>query len=273
MALTATLGEQGLGAGFKSVESEVKLRVTSTILITGATGGLGLALAKAYAPTSRLLLVGRKPLSELEDNLFSAETYCQADLSKPDSAEIVAAFLEHQAITELELLIHNAGQGYYGKPETQSAENIDQLLNVNLHAPMLLTHKLLPHLKKAKGKLVFISSISANLPAADYAVYSATKAALGGFARNLRLELGPSVHVQTLYPGAIRTEMHAKSGVPAGKYNPETFPSVEEIAQQVMRAVETDVPEVTLGFSNRLLRTAGRTFASSLDAVLRMMRR
>lgn len=239
------------------------------VLITGATSGLGLALAKAYAPTSRLVLVGRKPLGDLGSDLFSPETYCQCDLSKPNCAEVVAAFLEARGITELELLIHNAGLGFYGKPETQSAESIDQLLNVNLHAPMLLTHKLLTHLKKAKGKLVFISSISADLPAADYAVYSATKAALGGFARNVRLELGDSVGVQTLYPGAIRTEMHAKSGVPAGKFKPETFPSVEDVAQQALKAIASDAPNVTLGIGNKLLRAAGHYFSGPLDLVLR----
>jgi len=194
-------------------------------------------------------------------------------LSKPDCAEVIAAFLERHGIDNLELLIHNAGLGYYGKPETQSAESIDELLNVNLHAPMLITHKLLPYLKKAGGKLVFISSISADLPAADYAVYSATKAALGGFARNLGLELGDAVRVQMLYPGAIRTDMHAKSGVPAGKFKPETFPSVEEVAQQAVRAISTDAPNVTLGFSNKLLRAAGRYLAAPLDTVVRMIGR
>lgn len=247
--------------------------MTPTILITGATSGLGLALARAYAPSSSLILLGRKPLSELEDDLFTPNTYFPCDLSKPDCAEVVAGFLERQNITGLDLLIHNAGLGYYGKPEAQSTESIDQLLHVNVHAPLLLTYKLLPYLKRVKGKLVFISSISANLPAADYAVYSATKAALGGFARNVRLELGNAVRVQTLYPGAIRTEMHAKSGVPAGKFKPETFPTAEEVAQQVLRAITTDAPELTLGTGNKLLRAAGRYFSAPLDTILRMTRR
>lgn len=246
---------------------------TPTLLITGATSGLGLALARLYTSKARPILVGRKPLSDLDDPLFNSETYCQCDLSKPDCAEVVEAFLDARGVTSLDSLIHNAGLGYYGEPAQQSAASIDELLQVNLYAPISLTHKLFPQLKKVRGKVVFISSISADLPAADYAVYSATKAALGGFARNLRLELGGSVRVQTLYPGAIRTDMHAKSGVPEGKFKLEGFPSVEKVAQQAVQAIEKDAPDVTLGFGNKFLRAAGHYFSTPLDTVLRLARR
>ena len=121
---------------------------TKTVLITGATGGLGLELARCYAPRARLVLVGRKPLAELNDALFTSQNYCRCDLSSPNCDEVVASFLEKANITKLDLLIHNAGVGYYGEVAAQSAESVDELLNVNTVAPIRLTHAPAALLKK-----------------------------------------------------------------------------------------------------------------------------
>lgn len=238
-----------------------------TILITGATSGIGLALARLYKD-SRLILLGRTPLAQLEDTLFTAQTYCQCDLSRADCAEHLRAFLSSQGINKLELVIHNAGVGYYGPPQGQPDASINQLLAVNLHAPLTLTHALLPLMQQG-SKLVFISSVAADLPVADYAVYGATKAALAGFARNLRLELSPNIQVQTIYPGAVATAMHAKSGVPAGTFNTESFPSAEQVARQIKKAIAGRRAEVTLGFSNRVGRQLGRHFPNLVTFLLR----
>jgi short-subunit dehydrogenase len=89
--------------------------MTRTIMITGATSGIGLALARQYAAEgARLLLLGRRPLAELPADLFTAENYCQADLAAPDVAEITDRFCAERSIFQLDLLIHNAGIGFYG---------------------------------------------------------------------------------------------------------------------------------------------------------------
>jgi short-subunit dehydrogenase len=242
--------------------------VPKTVLITGATSGLGIELAKLYAPSSRLILFGRKPLSKLNDKLFHDHAYCHCDLSKPNCAEVVIETLEVEGITELDLLIHNAGVGYYGRFFKQPDTSVDELLAVNLYAPVRLTHALLPHLKKTKGKVIFISSVAANLPVANYSVYGATKAALSGFARNLRLEQS-DVRVQTIYPGAIRTEMHSKSG--AKHLAQKKFSSAERVAKQVVTAINTNKAEATLGFSSQLLRNAGYYATSLTDFLARSL--
>jgi uncharacterized protein len=242
--------------------------VSKTVLITGATSGLGLELAKLYAPSSRLLLLGRKPLSKLTDSLFHDHAYCQCDLSKPNCAEVVLEWLEIEGITSLDLVIHNAGVGYYGHLLRQSDKSIDELLAVNLYAPIRLTHALLPRLKKAKGKLIFISSIAANLPVAKYSVYGSSKAALSGFARNLRLELN-DVSVQTIYPGAIQTDMHRKSG--ATTLNTKNFPSAEKVAQKIVKAIATNKSEITIGFTNRVVRNVGYYASRFTDFIVRMV--
>ena len=246
--------------------------MSRNVLITGATSGLGLALARLYAEDSSLVLIGRRPLAELDDPLFREETYCRCDLALADCGEVIAGWLKDRGIDKLELVIHNAGVGAFGPVDEQTPEEMDKLLEVNLYAPIRLTHALLPSLKRARGKLVFISSVAADLPAPDYAVYSATKAGLSGFARNLRLELGAQVAVQTLYPGAIRTGIHAKSGVPEEQFDLSRFPSPDEVAQQALRAIEHGRPNVTFGLGNKLLRAVGRYSRGPVDSVMRWRR-
>lgn len=240
--------------------------MSKTVLITGATSGLGLELARLYAPDSRLLLLGRKPLSKLSDKLFHDHAYCQCDLSKPNCAEVVKEWLEIEGVTSLDLLVHNAAVGYYGNLIRQSDKSLEELLQTNLYAPIRLTHALLPHLKVAKGKIVFISSVAANLPVAQFSVYGASKAALSSFARNLRLELS-DVHVQIIYPGAIQTEMHSKSG--ATKLHTKNFPSAEGTAKKILSAIVKDQHEVTIGFGNQLVRNVGYYFSRVGDFIAR----
>jgi short-subunit dehydrogenase len=166
----------------------------------------------------------------------------------------VLEWLEIEGMTSLDLAIHNAGVGYYGHLSRQNDKSVEELLAVNLYAPIRLTHALLPRLTKAKGKLVFISSVAANLPVAKYSVYGSSKAALSGFARNLRLEL-TDVSVQTIYPGAIQTDMHRKSG--ATTLDTKNFPSAEKVAQKIVQAIATNKSEVTIGFANQVVRNVG----------------
>lgn len=237
------------------------------LLITGATDGIGLALARQYhIQNERLILVGRKALGELASDFFNADNYCQADLSQPDAASIITAWLDGRQIQTLDLVIHNAGQGWYGDPAQQSPKSVDSLLRVNLYAPLELTHCLLPRLHN--GQVAFISSVAADAPAPLYAVYAATKSALDGFARSLRVEAGGRPIVQVIRLGAARTGMHAKSGVPAGKLKVEKFPSAEATAANILRAIARRKPgSVTIGAGNAILHWAGRHFPALIDTL------
>jgi len=118
-----------------------------TVVITGATDGLGLALARGMAARGdRLILLGRRPLATLDDPLFSVATYCQIDLAAPDCADVLDRFLCERGITAVDLAIQNAGVGSYGPIADQSPECIEELLRVNLQAPLALTYTLLPAL-------------------------------------------------------------------------------------------------------------------------------
>jgi short-subunit dehydrogenase len=233
------------------------------ILITGATSGLGLAMAEQYAQTAgvKLFLTGRQPHAPLS----SPHSYCQADLSQPAAAEAIAHWLAEQGVTHLHRLIHNAAVGQYGDPGSLPAAQILEMVQVNLKAPVALTHTLLPLLQPAGGKIIFVSSVASVLPTADYALYTATKAAVDGLARNLRIELEGKVTVQLLHPGATNTGLHPKIGIPAEKMNWEKFPPAAQVAHHMVQAIEHNQKlHTTIGLGNQLLRQVALTFPRPL---------
>jgi short-subunit dehydrogenase len=232
------------------------------VLITGATGGLGLELAKLYQH-EKLILIGRQPKPESE--LFQKHLYIQCELSQPDAAHYIVSALQQENIQHLDLLIHNAALGYYGHVVNQSKQNLSDLLQVNLYTPVALTHALAKHLHS--GKVVFINSIAAHMAAPDYAVYAASKAALRGFATNLRIE--NKIRVQTIYPGAIQTTFHNKNGVPVGQFKVEKFPEASKVAQDIYKAIQTHKPDVTIGFVNKIAGAAAYYFPRLFDSFVR----
>ena len=238
-----------------------------TVLITGASDGIGLALARLLQlDGARVVGVGRRPPVEVEPALRG--DYCCVDLTQPFAAAVVAEFLRRRSVDVLDLLIHCAGVGSYGPAEDQALETINALLAVNLRAPIALTHALLPTLTRASGRVVFIGSVAAALPVPDYAVYGATKAALEGFARSLRVELRGHVGVQVIHPGATRTGMHAKVGAPLERIGWSRFPPPERVARQIVRAIEKGTPLTTIGLGNQLLRLAGRHLGGAVERVV-----
>lgn len=241
------------------------------VLITGASDGLGLALARSYhAAGARLVLVGRRPINQLDQKLFTSPTYIQTDITHPDATELIYSLLKKQGIHQLDLLIHCAGVGWYGPIANQPPESIDHVLQTNLYAPIALTHTLMPFLLAAHGQIVLIGSIAAGLPVPEYAVYAASKAALAGFARSLRVEMQGRMSVQVIHPGAVRTAMHARSGMPVTQRRWQRFPTPERVAQQIVCAIERKQPVTVLGARNRLAWWAGRNLGWLVERVRSM---
>lgn len=239
-----------------------------TILITGVTGGIGHALALHYAAGgARVLGVGRRPLPPALAGRVDQADYCAVDLARADAAAAVTGFLHRRALAHLDILVHNAAAGWYGPPARQESVAIDQLLQVNLYAPIRLTHELLPMLRAARGTVAFVSSVHSALPTADFAVYTAAKAGLDGFARNLRLEERGAVDVVTLWPGPTRTQMHARSGVPPERVKPARLADPAQVARWMATAIDRRQSQA-MGPANRLLRWLATHFEAPLDALL-----
>lgn len=241
---------------------------TKTILITGATDGIGLAMAQQFHQRGdQLLLLGRQPLSNLSGDLFTSDNYIAANLLQPEAGARVIQFLNEQKIQQIDVLIHNAGTGYYGRLADQPPLSIDSILQVNLHAPIQLTHELLPFLP-LNSQIVFVSSVATNLPAPDYAVYTASKAALEGFVRSFRAEQKGQRLVQLLQPGATRTGLHQKLGISPDRMDWRNFPPADQVAAKMIKAIEAKRPFAVIGASNKLIRWAGKIAPALLDRML-----
>ncbi|MEA2438297.1 MAG: hypothetical protein QOF65_2853, partial [Thermoleophilaceae bacterium] len=168
-------------------------------LVTGASGGLGQAIARHLAGAgAKLVLSGRRAdvLESLAREL-GAEV-APADLSDADSVRALA-----EAHGDVDILVANAGLPASGRLRSFTAEQIDRALDVNLRAPIMLAHALAPAMvARGAGHIVLMSSLSGKAPAPGTSIYSATKFGLRGFAGALRAELhGTGVGVSAIFPG------------------------------------------------------------------------
>jgi short-subunit dehydrogenase len=213
----------------------------STVLLTGATGGIGQALARAlHERGGKLILTGRR--TEVLEPLtadFDARALT-VDLSDP--AEIDRLVKE---AGEVDILVANAALPAAGRLETFTLEEIDRALDVNLRAPIALAHALAPAMvKRGRGHLLFMSSLSGKSATPGTAIYNATKFGLRGFASALRADLRSSgVGVSAVFPGFIRDAgMFADAGVelPAGVGTA----SPEDVASATVQAIERNRGEI-----------------------------
>ena len=201
-------------------------------MITGASGGLGSALADALAPTHTLLLAGRpSPRLDAVAERLGATTW-PMDLADPDS---LAAVVE--PIVELDVLIHNAGVASPGRVAETSVDEWRSSMAVNVIGAVALTLELLPALRAAEGHVVFINSGSGINPSPGLASYSASKFALRGFAGSLRAD-EPSLRVTSIHPGRIATAMQEDLVAYEGRdYDPDQFLSPQTVARVTADAV------------------------------------
>jgi NADP-dependent 3-hydroxy acid dehydrogenase YdfG len=242
----------------------------STALLTGATGGIGQAIAEALeAAGARVLLSGRRTelLEEVRARLGDRAACLPSDLAEPGAAAELAA-----RAGEVDLLVANAGLPGSGRLDGFTPDEIDRALDVNLRAPMQLTRALLPGmLERRRGHLVFISSLSGKVASSGSSVYSATKFGLRGFAAGLREDLHlTGVGVTVVYPGFVsEAGMFADSGARLPRWVGTVTP--ERVAEAVAQGVERDRAEIEVApLSLRI-----GTFAGSIAplTVARIQRR
>lgn len=217
-----------------------------SILLTGATGGLGRAIAEALAGRGgRLVLSGRRPgdLAELAASLpGEGHRVVVADLALEGAAERLA-----DEAGEMDVLVASAALSGGGRLDRFTPEQLDRALRVNLESPIKTAHVLLPGmLERDQGQLVFISSLQGKVAFARSSVYSATKFGLRGFAISLREDLhGTGVGSSVVLPGFIRDAgMFADSGhrAPAGLGTS----SPARVGRGVIRAIERNRAEVVV---------------------------
>jgi short-subunit dehydrogenase len=217
-----------------------------TALLTGATGGLGRAIAAAIAGRGASVILSSRKAGELDR--MAAEL--PGDGHRPlqaDLAEEGAALTLLAEAGEIDVLVANAGLPASGRLDGFSQEEIGRALRVNLESPLRMARELIPVMQeRGEGHLVFVSSISGKVSTARASLYAATKFGLRGFALCLREDLREAgVGVSVITPGAISgAGMFADSGAKPPPGLGTGTP--EQVAAAVVEAIERNRAEISV---------------------------
>jgi NAD(P)-dependent dehydrogenase (short-subunit alcohol dehydrogenase family) len=226
------------------------------VLVTGASRGIGAAVARSLASAGcRLVLAARSAdaLERLASELPTDARAAADDITDTGSAARLVD-ITVQAYGKIDAIVCNAGILEVGALESASDEDIARTLNVNLIAPMRLARAAIPQMKqRGSGRIVFVASTFGFVSAPRYTLYSTSKAGVIGLTRSLAVELAASgVQVNAVAPGQVRTDMIAgalerfgeeriASTIPAGRVG-----EPEEVARAI-RYLVMDAPEFMTG--------------------------
>ncbi|MGH8888328.1 MAG: SDR family NAD(P)-dependent oxidoreductase [Acidothermaceae bacterium] len=205
------------------------------VLLTGASGGIGAAIAAAFTRKgAQLIMSGRDRRSMGVQAALPTTTVIAADLTDESAVRRLA-----RDAGEVDVLVSNAGVGWYGSTADMPCGDLRRLVDINLLAPLLLTRLLLPGMvERGRGHIVFIGSVAGHLGVENEAVYSATKAAVRTYAEALRSEVRRhGVDVSVVSPGAVDTSFFEHRGSPYQRSWPRPVPA-DGVAAAVLRAVE-----------------------------------
>lgn len=218
-------------------------------LVTGASRGIGKTIAKSLQSYGNVYVTAR---NEEKLKEFGNEMYFVCDLSKEEDLLKLGDFIQEKKI---DILVNNAGEyTYCGIGDTEISK-LNEMLSINLKAPIYLMHSAIPHMKKNKfGRVINIGSISGVMGEAYASMYSATKAGLIGLSKATGLELAEfGITVNTINPGWVDTEL-GKSSIEDSEFSEEEilesvpqrrFVKPEEIAGLVKYLISEEAKGIT----------------------------
>ncbi len=242
------------------------------VVLTGASGGIGLAIAEALCSQgAQVIAVSRQqqPLALLQSRYPQLLQWAEADLTTTAGRHQVMVMAH--ALGGVNLLINAAGVNHFAMLDHLPGSDIDTLLSVNLGAPIQLTRLMLPLLRQAgAAKVVNVGSIYGSIGYAGYATYCASKFALRGFSEALRRELADTcISVLYVAPRATRTAMNS----PAARALNAALKSAEDDPQQVaaavVRAIVGNRRELYLGWPERFFVRLNSLLPAVVDRGLR----
>jgi uncharacterized protein len=251
-------------------------------LVTGASSGIGSALAEVFAANGHevVLLARREPqLKQIAEAIRAVghklPHVLAVDLTQPRSTDLIAGEL---ALRNLEpsYLVNNAGYGLLG--QAHALDRTDQLAMIDLNCRSLtdLSLRFIEPLSRHRGGILNVASISGFIPGPGMSVYNATKAFVISFSEGLRRELRPKgIRVTALCPGPVATEFQSRAGI-ADIHYPRGFDrTAQEVARQGYRGLMRGRGIVVPGAHNKLVpllpRFLPRSFIASM--VYRNLRR
>ena len=244
----------------------------SHVLLTGATGGIGQAIARELADKGAYLTLVSRDYDRLKafaDTLPGVNHVVAADLSTQEGRAHLMCKLDE--ISEpVDLLLNNAGVSELSLYENQSEENIERIMNTNLLAPMLLTRLVLPRLRQTGAQILNMGSIFGSIAYPGFASYSASKFGLRGFSEALSRELSDSnIVVQYAAPRATRTALNSARvnalNTRLGNHTDE--PAV--VARRICAMIESSRKTLYIGWPEKLFVNVNSLCSTLVDRAIR----
>ena len=241
--------------------------VRSTALVTGASSGIGAAIAAEIASRGHAVaLVARREerLKSLAEELSSehgvAVEVIAADLGEPDERDRLESELRERG-RAVEVLVNNAGFGHQADFATSPRERMVEMVQLNCEAVVDLTSRFLsPMVERGRGSVINIASVGAFQPLPGSAIYGATKAFVLSFSEAIRTELrGSGVGVTAVCPGPVKTEFMGAAGIPGVEDRTPgiVWTSPEDIAKHAVNGAAHDKRVVVPGMLARAGALAG----------------
>jgi NAD(P)-dependent dehydrogenase (short-subunit alcohol dehydrogenase family) len=222
------------------------------VLVTGASAGIGAALAEGFAKRGATVGICARRADRLEEVLERCRAHAPdskawtIDLAELDGLSEFAARVE-QELGGVDVLVNNAGIPKRKPVFALTPEVVESVMRINYFSPVRLTLALLDGLVARRGRIVFISSVAARLSPPGEAAYAATKAAISAWAESMQVDLRDTdVKIHVVYPGIIDTELfQLPDNDPLPPTPIEALP-VEAIVDPVLSAIEQDRFEVAV---------------------------
>lgn len=243
---------------------------SSRVLITGASSGIGKAMAFEFAGRgAKLAITSRRfnNLRKVAEDIKCAFPNLRVPLVIPcdvTDSESVGRLIKScvDYFGGIDILINNAGIGVYGDTERTTLEDFRMVMEVNFFGAVHCVLEVLPLMKKkGKGMIVNIASVAAKHGVPYLGAYSASKAALVAFNQSLRAELSKSgISIMIVYPGYTQTDFFEKEKKVGGAHRPPgPYTSVQKVAKTIVRAIESEKQDLVFSLEGKAL-----TFSQSL---------
>lgn len=249
--------------------------LSSLAVVTGATTGIGLELARLLARDGHALVLVARTAAVLEDVAAELEargsagvTTVAADLSREEGVDRVVQALGGRPV---DVLVNNAGHGGAGDFAASDEAVVLSMLRLNIEALTLLSRQLLPGMiARGRGRILNVGSLAGFLPGPWHAIYYATKAYVLSFSEALSQETaGTGVTVTALCPGPVRTPFHARAGMGNRSANGMLATmDADEVAQAGYRAMMSGDPLVVPGLGSKVITVLVRLLPRNVVARL-----
>lgn len=260
----------------------------ATALVTGAASGMGEQMAYELARRGTdLILLDRdaERLADVAQAIGAASPARSIDTVVADLSDLDRLGIAIDGIVErherIDLLINNAGIAFGGSFEQLSAKDFDTVMDINFRAPVDITRRLLPTLRRSPGShIVNVSSLFGIVAPPGQSAYSSSKFAIRGFTECLRHELAPDIGVTSVHPGGIKTRIAETAGSAAGATDKEieagkatfakllTYPA-DKAALRILDGVEKRKGRVLIAASAHSVDILARLFPATYFSVMR----